>query len=94
VYKLFSDLDAAIAQQYKIPNAKLSMQNTAPKLLMLKDCILTVPGKPLILLSFDPVDRLCWATLTRQANTTPKSSSTVKHSSTRSPTPSPSYPAK
>jgi FKBP12-rapamycin complex-associated protein len=49
IYKLFGDLDAGIAQQYKIPNAKLSMQNTAPKLLMLKDCILTVPGTPSLL---------------------------------------------
>ena len=48
VYKLFGDLDAGIAQQYKVPNAKLSIQNTAPKLLLLKDCILTVPGEPII----------------------------------------------
>ena len=48
MYKLFGDLDAGIAQQYKVPNAKLSIQNTAPKLLLLKDCILTVPGEPII----------------------------------------------
>lgn len=46
VYKLFGDLDAAITQQYKGANAKLSMKNTAPRLLALKDCILTVPGEP------------------------------------------------
>lgn len=44
VYKLFGDLDASIIHQYKVPGAKLLMQNTAPRLLALRDCILTVPG--------------------------------------------------
>lgn len=45
VYKLFGEIDSAIAQQYKISNPKLLVANTAPRLLALRDCILTVPGK-------------------------------------------------
>lgn len=44
LYKLFGNLDTAIAQQYKCPHPKLLLRDTAPKLLALRDCILTVPG--------------------------------------------------
>jgi FKBP12-rapamycin complex-associated protein len=45
LYKLFSNIDAVISQQYKTQNPKLVVRDTAPKLLALRDCILTVPGE-------------------------------------------------
>ena len=87
MYKLFSDLDAAIAQQYKVPNAKLSMANIAPKLLTLKDCILTVPGE---LLCYSVHNALA----NFQASMTLPSSWMIKHSLTLSPTLFPSSPAR
>lgn len=48
VYKLFGDLDGAIAQQYKGSSPKLLVKNTAPRLLTMKDCILTVPGEQIL----------------------------------------------
>lgn len=45
LYKLFGNIDAAISQQYKVSNPKLFMRDTAPRLLAMRDCILTVPGE-------------------------------------------------
>lgn len=45
LYKLFGNIDAAITQQYKTSNPRLSVRDTAPRLLALRDCILTVPGR-------------------------------------------------
>lgn len=45
LYKLFGNIDAAISQQYKTSNPKLTLRDVAPRLLALRDCILTVPGE-------------------------------------------------
>ncbi|TYJ58649.1 hypothetical protein B9479_000485 [Cryptococcus floricola] len=44
LYKLWGELDAHL-NQWKVTGNKLHLGSTAPRLLTLRDCILTVPGK-------------------------------------------------
>ncbi|KAK6905037.1 hypothetical protein I203_105856 [Kwoniella mangroviensis CBS 8507] len=44
LYKLYGDLDSQI-NQWKQPGSKLHLASTAPRLLSLRDCVLTVPGQ-------------------------------------------------
>lgn len=43
--QLYGDIDAQL-NQWKIPGSKIQLATAAPKLLSLRDCILTVPGMP------------------------------------------------
>ncbi|WWD22809.1 hypothetical protein CI109_107303 [Kwoniella shandongensis] len=44
LYKLYGEIDAQI-NQWRLPGSGLQIGSTAPKLLTLRDCILTVPGQ-------------------------------------------------
>nr|XP_018266518.1 phosphatidylinositol 3-kinase [Kwoniella dejecticola CBS 10117]OBR88676.1 phosphatidylinositol 3-kinase [Kwoniella dejecticola CBS 10117] len=44
LYKLYGDLEVQI-NQWKQPGSKLYLSSTAPRLLSLRDCVLTVPGQ-------------------------------------------------
>nr|XP_019014364.1 phosphatidylinositol 3-kinase [Kwoniella pini CBS 10737]OCF53145.1 phosphatidylinositol 3-kinase [Kwoniella pini CBS 10737] len=44
LYKLYGDLEAQI-NQWKQPGSKLHLADTAPRLLSIRDCVLTVPGQ-------------------------------------------------
>ncbi|WVR03316.1 hypothetical protein IAU60_000307 [Kwoniella sp. DSM 27419] len=44
LYKMYGEIDYQL-NQWKQPGAVLHLANTAPRLLSLRDCILTVPGK-------------------------------------------------
>ncbi|EIW71794.1 hypothetical protein TREMEDRAFT_67963 [Tremella mesenterica DSM 1558] len=44
LYKLFGEIDAQLSQ-WRVPGTKLQLATAAPKLLSLRDCILTVPGQ-------------------------------------------------
>ncbi|KAK4689267.1 hypothetical protein P7C73_g843, partial [Tremellales sp. Uapishka_1] len=51
LYNLFGEIDAQL-NQWRVPGSKLFLASAAPKLLSLRDCILTVPGQ------YDPAIKL------------------------------------